>query len=341
MRAASPSPPRIVPRRVLIGQLSDSLWNSDVPTTDGTRPAPADGAVRFERLDLLRIELQDSAAAPVLDEEDEEDEQEDCIDANESEDELGLLESECGSDCNVKRRKTASSQVQSSESDEETYSRSKPPESTHLFNSLFGVSSANETERQRAHSPTNSEGESIDLEGLPDTSHSTRDDDVFVVRGVDCVGCALGPSRLRELDEFVYEYATVMQPDALWLSTAKRYVDRIVKPCARNGIGAPTWSADSIRVHYEHHQLNTRLTRIAFCRQLRGVRTMLVNRLVRVNENEEREPDTKATDQLLKLVQAESREHGLLSATESAPRRGNLTRGKHTAGSAKAADDPS
>lgn len=204
-----------------------------------------------------------------------------------------------------------------------TSKRATPAVSVELMTSLFGPQSA--ARPPDAPELIGCESDDDCSEVFTASSKSMQasrlrtERELFAVPGVECIGCCLGSARLRHLDAFVADHATSTQPEALWRLAASVYVDTVVTPCQREGVVAPPWSKEGVRLHYEHHALYSKLTRVAVLREMRGVREMLVRRLVRVDDEGEREADHKTTDQYLKLVAAESREYAQLLAMDTLP----------------------
>lgn len=157
---------------------------------------------------------------------------------------------------------------------------------------------------------------------LADHNDSTEQDveqSLFRVAGVPCVGCALDPSRLAKVNQFVIENAANKQSDALWRLAEGVYNATVVKPCQRERSAAPIWSWQDIRSHYLEHVVNDKLVRLQTCRELGAMRRILVSQMVAVNdETGAQELDKNILDQYMKVVTTESREHALLTSAENA-----------------------
>lgn len=92
-----------------------------------------------------------------------------------------------------------------------------------------------------------------------------------------CVGCRYG-AQLAAVDAFVEEHATNAPPRHLYRLAADFYETRVRSTL---GGGAPPWSPEAIQAHYEACRFSVRMTLIAECRVLRGVREMLLASLHR------------------------------------------------------------
>lgn len=146
----------------------------------------------------------------------------------------------------------------------------------------------------------------------------------FDVPGVQCVGCNLDVRVTNDVDRFVSENYARKQPFALW-RMASLYYDRKWRiPSEREGMFAPRWFAEDIQLHYEHHCISTRLARTDMCRGLRGLRNVMLMRMLREDASgtgDSFETDKTSVENYLKIVAAESREHDRLQALD-APARG-------------------
>lgn len=146
----------------------------------------------------------------------------------------------------------------------------------------------------------------------------------FDVPGVQCVGCNLDVRVTNDVDRFVSENYARKQPFALW-RMASLYYDRKWRiPSEREGMFAPRWFAEDIQLHYEYHCISTRLARTDMCRGLRGLRNVMLMRMLREDASgtgDSFETDKTSVENYLKIVAAESREHDRLQALD-APARG-------------------
>lgn len=328
-------------------------------------PPKSDGGGEWCRLDLLRIEMEASADQGLthqgqLDEgcdpryymnsdEEEEGEIDDGSDDSEGsrrprsrwvddeaiEDDDSGSQGETARSTSRKRRRSASGEDQSRCSE-------SMPMSSDLMSSLFGanvVSSSNGggTSRER-HVELGSGGSDEEFDCDDTEAPSPVDDmaeatdrterELFSVPGVRCVGCVLGPRVLREVDAYVFEAAATTQPDSLWRLAASKYQDCFVAPKLRAGIVAPSWPPDAIRLHYEHHHMNDRLTRIQMCRYLRGAIEVGMRRFTRRDEaSGQPDLDKNRTEMMLKLFAAESANLKELASAAACggPRRTGLT----------------
>ena len=415
----SPSPPTHVPNRIPAAGLAHAVWNArgadgrlprgtiELPPIEragrggrggaaGSGAAPPPGA-RFERLDLLRLELEDrdeheegveegvewnegdddrylnlhefdrsgddegdggedgeEEGEEDDEEEDEEDEEEDEAEEDDEAEERpcrqfvddAAVDDESAAAARGRRSARENGRRRRRSGDDDAPRQPKRPAvatvSTELMTSLFGPQSTAPQPDEREADGHESEDDSVAFGAPSDGVQASRlrtERELFSVPGVACVGCCLGASRLRHLDTFVGDHATSTQPEALWRLAASVYVDTVVAPCRREGVVAPPWSKEGVRIHYEHHALYSKLTRVAVLREMRGVREMIVRRLVRVDDDGEREADHKTTEQYLKMVAAESREHTLLLAMDApvAGRRGVAATGRGGGGGRAAA----
>jgi len=149
---------------------------------------------------------------------------------------------------------------------------------------------------------------------------------LFRVAGVTCVGCALDPSRLAKVDQFVVGNAATKQSDALWRLAEAVYQTSVVKPCRRERSVAPVWTWQEIRSHYLEHVVSDKLVRLQTCREMGAMRRILVSQMVAVNdETGAQELDKGILDQYLKVVTTESREHALLTSAENAQQKAAAT----------------
>ena len=123
---------------------------------------------------------------------------------------------------------------------------------------------------------------------------------------IACVGCRLG-ARIAELDAFVARHAATTSPAHLWRLAADLYAQR-VRP--RLGEDAPEWTHDSVQRHYEHCCLDARLTHVAICRELRGIREMLLATLWKAEAGGTVAPPT--FDLYLRVSALEASQHALL-----------------------------
>ncbi len=122
---------------------------------------------------------------------------------------------------------------------------------------------------------------------------------------VTCPGCRGGPLAAR-VTAFVENHCEWLSPDAIW---------RLAQEAADN-----EWRGEDIRSHYEGHALNVRLVATQTCRELRAIRTLLVARLTHVDDatgEREAHPPTQAL--LLRVAQAEAKQHALLRSLPPPP----------------------
>lgn len=318
----SSSPPPIHSDRVPIGAIGSGRGRGGPPVT----PASSGWA----KLDLHRLEMEASAEVGMRkennldyydvsedDEDNEEDEDDDddtqsrgnhswvddeAVECNEdSEDGFGEPGELPSSDPSRKRRRVSNEPV---------------PVSSDLLSSLFGQPAG---PSRQCHTSDGEQSENDDNESdfpLSESGHRLDDEgeaitrterELFGSHGVRCVGCLLGPRVLQELDAYVFESAATTQPDALWRLAALKYHETFVVPKQRMGIAAPAWTPEAIRIHYEHHQMNERLTRVQMCRYIRGAIEVGMRQFHRREEpSGDVELDKTRTELMIKLFAAES-----------------------------------
>jgi len=207
--------------------------------------------------------------------------------------------------------------------------------SSMIFSNAFGVPNVTTTQMHDSlYNEGDDEREGASEEGTGaeeefndfvdnDEDHAANDNDIeqslFRVAGVQCVGCALDPSRLAKVDQFVFGNAAHKQSDALWRLAEGVYEATVVKPCRRERSVAPNWTWQDIRSHYLEHVVNDKLARLQTCRELGAMRRILISQMVAVNdETGAQELDKGILEQYMKVVTTESREHSLLTTAENA-----------------------
>lgn len=136
----------------------------------------------------------------------------------------------------------------------------------------------------------------------------------FPVRGVTCVGCALA-TKIAPVTRYVSEYAARMSETALWKQAGLCYVREVVEPCKLEGVVAPPWGWKDIRAHFTMHVVDERLGRLGTLRLLALMRQQAEQRLLRIETDGNKELDKHTTEQVLKIVNMESRERNLLEAS--------------------------
>lgn len=181
-----------------------------------------------------------------------------------------------------------------------------------LYSTLFGCDLGSGARLPASGQPSTSRRRDEDAASSSLDDEGCASCDIFTVPGVDCVGCLLGTQTLRDVDAFVAEQALTTQPRALWKLAAALYKERIVAPAERRGIRHPGWSADEIRIHYNHHSYHPEFGAVCKLRELRGVRELIVRRLIREDEEGGLDPDMKSTEQYLKVCAAEQKETQML-----------------------------
>lgn len=165
------------------------------------------------------------------------------------------------------------------------------------------------------------------------------DEAVFAVPGIQCVGCLIGKTRLAEVTAFVHANmlrAPTTKGSALWRLAADVYNTKVKIPCEREGlVDVPNFEHEQIWHHYRYHELIPQLTTVDKCRELRGIREMLTQRIVRYNpDTKEREIDAKTCDQYMKICALERTEHETLQRLEAGGVVSGRARGKAAASAA-------
>lgn len=159
---------------------------------------------------------------------------------------------------------------------------------------------------------------------------------VFVVPGIECVGCHIGndfcdrgrnssaTDGIAAIDAYVFKYATSKSPEALWRSAEKLYELVVREPERQRGGCAPQWGWEDIARHYEQCVCSPLLDKLKALREMRKMRSIVANRAVDVECNEEDGTEVydinpRAAEEYRKMFQAESREHSQLAAFMAEP----------------------
>ncbi len=143
--------------------------------------------------------------------------------------------------------------------------------------------------------------------------------DAFPLRGVTCVGCSL-VTRIGKVDKFVTENLSKMTEEALFKSAALVYRREVFEKAEAEGAIAPHWSWKSIKNHYLLHSTDNLIGRHSMLRNLQAMRAQAETTLVKV-EGDERVLDKGASELMLKVIAAESRERAALDLALTAAKR--------------------
>lgn len=279
-------------------------------------PAPADedSSVRYERISLLQVELQqaatggDGADSAIFSEDedeerrpsrsyraqdDEDDEEHDYAEEDDDEaDRLSALQPSDDEDCRPrkKNKQTGSS------------SRQGMSAADMMAAAAFGG---------RQHQNT---GDTSDEESQVSRTSSKRKRDAykeaFPVRGISCVGCSL-TNRIGPVKKFVNAHVGEMREDALWRNAARVWKKEVMEPAQREGVEVVEWTWRAIANHFKLHTTNVVIGRTSMIQSLMAMRMQVEGNLIR-NENGERTVDKANADLALKIAAAESKERLLL-----------------------------
>ncbi len=170
--------------------------------------------------------------------------------------------------------------------------------------------------------------------GCSQTSTERRDAAhraAFPVKGVDCVGCVLA-GKVAPVVRFVNENAARMSDIALWKMAALCYQRDVVEPARVEGVVAPPWGWREVRIHFQHHCTDTQLDRLQTLRLLKLARTKAEQRLLRIEATGEQELDKSGMDQVLKIINMETKERQLFEASIGAVAGGSARGAKAKAG---------
>lgn len=164
---------------------------------------------------------------------------------------------------------------------------------------------------------------------LPQTSGDTSDDEsrmsatsstrrrnmrkeIFPVKGVTCVGCALA-NRIGPVERFVNNNVNRLAETALWKMASLCWKREVVEPAMREGVDVVEWGWRDIAAHFRLHSSDSTIGRTSMIQSLVAMRCQVEGSLVRV-ENGERTLDKASAELFLKVQAAESRERTLRDA---------------------------
>ena len=156
--------------------------------------------------------------------------------------------------------------------------------------------------------------------GFSQTSSVRRDAAMkaaFPIRGVSCVGCVLA-GKVAPVVRFVNENAARMEDTTLWKMASLVYTREVVEPARIENVAVPAWNWRDVREHFTMHVVDGRLGRLNTLRLLSLMRNQAEQRLLRIEADGARELDKHTTEQVLKIVNLESRERQLLEGADGA-----------------------
>ena len=273
-------------------------------------PREDDSNVRYERISLLQVELQQAAtggdgADSAIFSEDEEEEgrfmRQEC--ALEDEDEEQCYEEEDDGD----------SGLHPSDDDEGPRPMKKKKQTSSSGQGLFAtemMAAAAFGGRQQSYR----EVDASDEESQASRTSSKRKRDAykeaFPVRGVSCVGCSL-TNRIGPVKKFVNAHIGEMREDALWRNAARVWKRDVMEPAQREGVEVVQWTWRAIANHFKLHTTNVVIGRTSMIQSLMAMRMQVEGSLIR-NEHGERTVDKANADLALKIASAESKERLLL-----------------------------
>jgi len=295
-------------------------------------PLDADSGARYERISLLAVELQQGATGG--------DGADSALLSSDDEDGPGAFPGAS------KRRRTdepscddddeeeydfdeAAERLSTAESDTEPRKAAKSAK-TDKRHAKKGTSPADMMAATAFGGNTDMFGETSDSESMVSRTSSKRKRDsykqVFCVKGVTCVGCALA-NRIAPVERFVNVNVGRMSENALWKMAALTWKLEVVEPAKREGVVVVDWQWRDVANHFRLHTTNSIVGRTHMIQSLTAMRCQVEQRLVRV-ENGERELDKVNADLCLKIVAAESRERSLLAASITGPAGGRGSGGR-------------
>ena len=146
------------------------------------------------------------------------------------------------------------------------------------------------------------------------TSSKRRRDaekEAFPVPSIRCVGCSLG-ARIRPVEDFVFSNIGKMSERALWRFASLTWQREVVEKAAKEGVDIVPWSWREISLHFKLHCQNPIISRSSMVSTLTAMRLQAEGALVR-NEGGERSLDKGASELILKILAAESKERQLLA----------------------------
>lgn len=319
-------------------------------------PLDPDSGARYERISLLAVELQQGATGG--------DGADSALLSSDDEDGVGAYD-----------RSTGKKRAAEDDEEEEDYDYEDDDETDGMHGSTDGDASGRKkparSSKRHKNMPTDimaatAFGEHTDMFGETSDSESVsavsrtsskrkRDTykQVFPVKGVRCVGCALA-NRIAPVERFVNNNVGRMSESALWKMAALTWKLEVVEPAKKEGVMVVEWLWRDVANHFRLHTTNAVVGRTHMIQSLTAMRCQVEQRLVRV-ENGERELDKVNADLCLKvrrprephtpnvyltfllvfvpqIVAAESRERTLLASSFGSTPSGRGKGGQRPAG---------
>lgn len=109
---------------------------------------------------------------------------------------------------------------------------------------------------------------------------------IFIVPGVDCLGCLLGHGTLKPVVNALRRNAAFLEEPAL-LATAHAAYEEIRTKCRlEGGLLAPEWSTQGIRLHFWQHALDPVLEAVRLARRFDEVQSVLMEEVDRCTAGE-------------------------------------------------------
>tara|TARA_B100001778_G_C18236715_1_gene471449 strand:+ start:116 stop:541 length:426 start_codon:yes stop_codon:yes gene_type:complete len=132
---------------------------------------------------------------------------------------------------------------------------------------------------------------------------------------------------MGKVNDFVNTNCVNMQETALYKMAALLYERDVAAPARAEGVHSPNFPWKDVRAHYTLHVVNPRMARYETVRTLSAMRKTLEMRLVREEENGERNIDRANSEMMLKIMTLQSKELSLLNDMGSSSRDVNQGRG--------------
>lgn len=295
--------------------------------TGGGRGDDDDAGVRFERISLFALELQqaatggdgaDSSLFDASDDEDdkrgtskkrvrEEDSEEDdaveYVDADDApgeEERLSAVESEEEEESSKRKGKRPSKRPEAGD-------QSGASMAEMMASAAFGGHHAG----RAFDALSDSEQSSVSKTSSRRRKEAHRR--AFPVKGVHCIGCSM-PTRIGPVERFVNSNVGRMSETALWKMAALTWLREVQEPAQKEGVDVMPWSWRDVATHFRLHTTNSVIGRTAMIQSLTAMRVQVEQCLVRV-EDGKRTLDKGSADLFLKIVAADSRERQLLAAS--------------------------
>ena len=98
---------------------------------------------------------------------------------------------------------------------------------------------------------------------------------IFVIPGVDCLGCLLGHRTLKPVVDALRRNAAHL-PEEAWPAAGLAAYEGLRAKCRAEGLLAPEWSEEGIRLHFWQHALDPVLEAARLARSLDLARRLLM-----------------------------------------------------------------